>query len=291
MKKIFISLMVIALTAGLVGGGLFADFSDIETSRDNYFETGSLDLRVSDYLGNEYDDPNVPAFLEVSDAWPCCSKDIRFDLHNAGQGFQQVPTVYMHIKNLTCYPILTKDDECFTEPEWVAQFGGVVGEDQYGNPVEVVGIGLYGGWCELARHVDVAIFTSTRSITGPWVAVDLSQYDDDPEDGIIKVNELVCEQIELGDLPNCNTLYVMISFHLQDIDEDDIDIDNDGDGLIDEDPIDDIDNDGDGWIDEDPDESYFDETIPAEAKWDHWPTNALQKDGMEFDMAFELLQY
>jgi hypothetical protein len=35
--------------------------------------------------------------------------------------------------------------------------------------------------------------------------------------------------------------------------------------------------------------TYFDEDYP-EAKWDHWPTNAMQKDGVMFDIAFELLQ-
>jgi hypothetical protein len=273
MKKIVVSLMVITLMAGLIGGGLFADFSDIETSHDNYFNTGSMDLKVSDYNGIEYDDPMVPAFLQVSDAWPCCSKDIRFDLHNMGQGFQAVPYVYLHIKNLECYGLPDKNGDPKTEPELAAEQGLTpVGEDIDGNPVYACVdptmpasitnpalLGEYGENCELSKHVDVAIFTSTTSINGPWTALDLSQYDNNPANGIIKLDELVCHQIELGQVPSCNTLYVMISFHLQDIPEEYF-----------------------NW-------NLFDNVYP-ELKWNDWPTNALQKDGMKFDMAFELLQ-
>ena len=56
MKKILISLMAIALVVGLVGVGIFASFSDTETSSGNTFTAGTLDLKVD---GN--DDPNVVA--------------------------------------------------------------------------------------------------------------------------------------------------------------------------------------------------------------------------------------
>jgi len=44
MKKILISLMAIALVIGLVGAGTVAYFSDTETSEDNTFTAGTLDL-------------------------------------------------------------------------------------------------------------------------------------------------------------------------------------------------------------------------------------------------------
>ena len=310
MKKIIVSLMTICVVAGLVGGGLFADFSDIETSKDNYFQTGALDLKVSDQVGNEYQDPNVPAFFQVTDAWPCCDKSYYFDLENWGQGFQCAPWAYLHIKNLECYWVVPKNvlmwvnedgseatattipaipdplpsagavgtgfPKPLNEPEYVAEVGGIAGEDVGGNPVTVPGIGVcYGEGCELAKHVGVKLWKA-----GPWphedkpaTGADVPDLDwesvplPDPNgDGVTKLDEIICVEVELGEIPNCNGIWLHIALHFQDFDEEDAF----AQGLI---PT-----------------TYFDDTIPSEAKWDHWPTNAMQKDGMEFDMAFELLQ-
>jgi predicted ribosomally synthesized peptide with SipW-like signal peptide len=45
-KKILLSLMVIGLVAALAGAGLYAIFSDTETSTGNTFTAGTLDLKV-----------------------------------------------------------------------------------------------------------------------------------------------------------------------------------------------------------------------------------------------------
>ena len=59
MKKILISLMAILLAGGLVGAGALAYFSDVETSEDNIFTAGTLDLQVvSPYGGESY--PGFP---------------------------------------------------------------------------------------------------------------------------------------------------------------------------------------------------------------------------------------
>jgi len=47
MRKILISLMTLVLVVGLVGGGAFAYLSDTETSEDNTFTAGTLDLVVT----------------------------------------------------------------------------------------------------------------------------------------------------------------------------------------------------------------------------------------------------
>jgi predicted ribosomally synthesized peptide with SipW-like signal peptide len=49
MKAILISLLIIGLVGGLVGGGMFANFSDTETSTGNSFTSGSLNLKMWDY--------------------------------------------------------------------------------------------------------------------------------------------------------------------------------------------------------------------------------------------------
>lgn len=307
MRNILLSVMVICTLIGGALAGTLADFSDIETSQDNYFETGSLDLKVSNAQGTHYQDPNVPAFFEVSDAWPCCDKSVFFDLENMGQGFQQVPHVYLHVSNLDCYWVVPKNPiwvdadgdvvtgpvlppgtpqgdradfpKPLTEPEYVAELGGIAGIDMDNDPVTVPGIGLcYGENCELAEHITVFLWvagpypddekppTSADVPTADWEEVDLSDYDLNG-DGVIKLNELACVQIDLGGLPCNEGIWVHMALHLQDFDEEDAY----AQGLI---PT-----------------TYFDETNPTEAKWDHWPTNALQKDGIKFDIVFELLQY
>ena len=313
MKNILLSVMVICTLVGGALAGTLADFSDIEVSPDNYFETGSLDLAVSDSDGTHFNGVDVPAFWEVSDAWPCCDKSVFLDLENVGQGFQQVPNVYIHFKNVDCYWIQPKDysviwvDENgdivaeptwapgagqaqilpdgtilpdypkpLTEPEYVAELGGIAGENATGGLVTVPGIGLcYGEDCQLAEHIGVLMW-----IAGPWPDEDKPESSDavpsaawrmvtlpDPNgDGVTKLDELICVQIDLGGLPCNEGIWVHISLHLQDFDEEDAY----AQGLI--------------------PETYFDETNDIEAKFDHWPTNALQKDGVRFDMAFELLQ-
>jgi predicted ribosomally synthesized peptide with SipW-like signal peptide len=46
MKKILVSLMVIVVVLALIGGGIYAVFSDVETSAGNTFTTGTLNLQV-----------------------------------------------------------------------------------------------------------------------------------------------------------------------------------------------------------------------------------------------------
>lgn len=305
MKNIFLSVVVVgALVAAGIGGTL-ADFSDIEISEDNYFGTGALDLVVSNYLGTEYPD-DAPTFYTIMDALPCCDKSIFLDLHNYGRGWQTNPYVYLHIKNLSCGWVMPKKPYAWldetgakvdppatvptvgtmstgyprpvTEPEYVAEMGGVVGELVDGTPVVVPGMGEYGENCEVSQHVGVIFIevagpyehdevpTSADVPAADWRSVDISGYDDDPADGIIKLNELVCHEIELGQIPACQKIWLHMSMHLQDYDEDD------------------------ALVNGDITEAYFDDSIPSEAKWDHWPSNAYQSDFMEFDMAFELLQ-
>jgi len=252
-KTILMSLLMIGVVATAVGATL-ADFSDIEVSQDNYFNTGSMDLLVSDSTGQWWNGPGViPALFTVSDAWPCCSKDFRFDLHNDGQGYQEVPWVYIHFKNLECYGIER------VEPEIAVEDGGIIGELADGTIVYSPGIGVYGENCELAEHIDIAIYTGTTGIGGPFPNyIDLIAMGYDKNgDGVIKMNEIECEQIELGELPDCEPLYVMVTLHLQDV----------------------------------PEEYLGYDLFPGtDSKWNDWVTNALMKDGMEFDIAFELLQ-
>ena len=70
MRSILLSLMTIALVGALVGGGVFAYFSDTETSTGNTFTAGTLDLNLD--AGNT----NVVKFT-VSDVKPGDSRHLQ----------------------------------------------------------------------------------------------------------------------------------------------------------------------------------------------------------------------
>jgi predicted ribosomally synthesized peptide with SipW-like signal peptide len=305
MKNILLSVVVITTLVVAGVGGTLADFSDIEVSEDNYFATGALDLVVSNAVGTEFP-TDAPKFYMITDALPCCDKSVFLDLHNYGSGWQTNPYIYLHFKNLSCGWVMPKKpyawlDEAgnkvaapsplptvgtmgtgyprpVTEPEYVAEMGGVAGELEDGTPVTVAGMGEYGENCEVSEHVGIigiwvagpyehGVYPKAEDVPqADWKLVTIPADLDTNRDGAFKLDELVCHQLELGQIPACQKIWVHISMHLQDYDEED------------------------ALAAGDISTTYFDENIPAEAKWDHWPSNAYQADFMEFDMAFELLQ-
>jgi hypothetical protein len=68
MKRILVSLMVIALISGLIGSGIYATFSDLETSSGNQFISGTLDLKLSD--ANETDQDGVTGSIGATGMKP-----------------------------------------------------------------------------------------------------------------------------------------------------------------------------------------------------------------------------
>lgn len=291
MRNIVLSIVIVASLVAAGIGGTFADFSDIEVSPDNYFKIGSLDLTVSDYTMTEYNGDAVPAFIQYKDAWPCSDKSYFIDLENWGQGVQYVPWAYMHVKNVECvwvYPKLlymwvnpdgTEADPAtipdppdpavgwidgdqgqgfpkpVTEPEYVAEFGGLAGELPDGTLVVVPGIGPYGEHCELPDHITVEI-----EMAGPWphevkppASLDLNWQ----PVWAGPLRDLECTPLELGQIPNCNGIWLHIVFHLEQPQEEDF---------------------------------QLDEFPGTDLPWNCWVTNALQKDGVHFDMAFEIFQ-
>jgi hypothetical protein len=266
MRKSII-LTVVAITALAIAGlgGVFADYSDIETSHGNYLETGSLDLKVS-YAGLEWEDPLVPVLVNASNIMPeCYDKSFHFDLHNVGNYSQGSGWAYIHIKNVVC-----SDTGSKTEPERAAELGTTpIGEDKDGNPVYAnPPLGRnFGENCTLSHWIDFALRVGPGK-NGPWTSVNLSALDENG-DGNIKLNEVECTEIFLGDMTAYGlgnlgsgvTLYVVVDLMLEDIPEEALGYD------------------------------LFDESIPSEAKWNCWPTNALQDDIVTFDIACELFQF
>lgn len=77
MKKILVSFMTIALVSALIGGGIYAYFSDVETSTGNTFTAGTLDLNLDG--GNT----NVVKFT-VDDVKPGASGGGTWEVANVG---------------------------------------------------------------------------------------------------------------------------------------------------------------------------------------------------------------
>ena len=262
MRSIFLTVVVVCALAIAGIGGVFANYQDIEVSSGNYLETGDLDLKVSYPSGDNaiwYDTP-VPAVVHGDNFMPeCTDKSFHFDLHNVGDYEQGTGYVYIHFKNLVF------EDTGKTEPEDVAELGGVIGELEDGTIITLPAADALGAdWGtgaggELAEHLRVVIFTSPTG-TGDWTELDMDEYDEN-DNGEIKLDEVVCNQILLGELDSNEEMFVWVSIMLQDIDEDDL-----------------------GY-------SFFNATIAAERKWEDWPTNALQNDKVTFDISFELFQF
>ena len=271
MKNVFLSVMVVTtlLAAGL--GGTFAHFSDTEESKDNWIQTGSLDLKISDVQGIEYDDlpygSGVPALIFATDLEPKISKDFTWNVHNAGQPEGDPCYLYMHVKEPICEDIPPHKDGILCpggkmqpEPEIVAEHGGWV------DQVWVPGVGCcFGSDCELADHIDLTV----------WI--DYDEDGDFEDDEIVydgKLAGIVCTNWALGRLDKCQTKLMHAVVRLQNIDEDDLI----AAGIIPDGPAG-----GDG--------GYFDGTDPDVQKkcWDKWPTNALMKDKITFSILFSLV--
>ena len=246
MKSVILSLVIVSTLVIAAVGGTMADFSDIEVSADNSFEVGALDLRVS-VNGTEYDDPFVPMIMDVSGAFPCCSKDALWDVHNTGFG-QGTGWLYIHIKDVECYEVPTeKHPDGRTEPEDVAEMGGWIGN------VWVEGIGPLGADCSLADYIEIYVEYDLDG-DGTLEPVIGNPIWGDP--GTVYLSECVCNWMDLGELPNCNTRDGKISLHISDHAEEDWGFD------------------------------YF----PATSPCNDWPTNALQLDGAYFTIEFGLFQ-
>jgi predicted ribosomally synthesized peptide with SipW-like signal peptide len=68
-KKILVSMMVIGLVATLAGAGLYAYFSDTETSTNNVFQAGILNIEIADNNEGWYDGTPVSASWMSPSGW------------------------------------------------------------------------------------------------------------------------------------------------------------------------------------------------------------------------------
>jgi predicted ribosomally synthesized peptide with SipW-like signal peptide len=285
MRNVLLSLVVVAaLIAGAVGGAL-ATWSDSETSEGNYVETGSVDLKV-----NGADDlpwgTGVPVKVNATCVTPCMwYGPYEVELWNAGQ-CEFNSSAYMHVKNVTCWNIPPKvhpETGCSTgyedppneppgadyvpqpsllkpEPELVAEYGGKV------NCVWVPGIGPEGDDCSLKSNVLLAVTTNR---TPPMLGAP----------NTIKMEEIgkwECKEIYLFDLAPCQPKTIYVWVKLDQKSEEDYLLD-----LINPDP----------WDAEFPTAGTpeYTDAMMHWLKFNDWPSWALMKDKVTFDIEFDLV--
>jgi len=143
MKKILLSLSMIAVVGVIVLGATGAFFSDTETSTGNTFTAGAIDLKVDNHswynglectLGGVWADPNGNAvgdpYLEDLVGEPCESSwelsdlngHLFFNFKDLKPGDWEEDTISLHVNNNDAWmcstlAITTNDDNSSTEPE------------------------------------------------------------------------------------------------------------------------------------------------------------------------------
>jgi len=198
MKKVFLSIIVIAalVIAGI--GGAFASYVDTEMEMGDTLQAGSIDLEVK-LDGGQFgfnNDPDLEAFSKVELSPDATSFHAIKLVRNVGT----LPGhLYIHFMNLTSEE---DDDKAWQggyhhpEPEYVAEMGGQVGTKI------VPGFGVSSDY---EPYVEVALKFDGKD-------VDLTAYDTNPKDGMVTLDELDCHQIYLGLVPSCGITEVPVEF-------------------------------------------------------------------------------
>ena len=126
MRKILISLMTIALVSVLIGGGIYAYFSDTETTTGNSFTAGTLDLQV------ESENPWTSTPVTVADMEPgVAATDVDLSCENVGT---LTGDLYMKISSVTDTGNTINEPECVAENgTWTSPSGPCTGNTPIDN--------------------------------------------------------------------------------------------------------------------------------------------------------------
>ena len=270
MKRNLILAVVVIAALSLAGaGGVFATWSDSETSMGNIIRTGSLDLKV-----NGADDApwgaGVPSKVDIECMVPNrLYGPYEVELWHAGQ-CDTPASAYIHFKDMCCsnvppkinpYPdggsyywdlfyganattgyVCPETGDLKPEPELVAEFGGKV------DCRTVPGVGTIGDTCSMKSSVEITVTDEAGEIIiGPVV-----------------IGALEGEEFYLFDLEPCNARTIYLWFSLHQFSEEEFGLNifpnpDDGGDLME-------------WM-----------------KFNDWPSAALMKDMLSFSMEFDLV--
>ncbi|MBA7631024.1 hypothetical protein ES703_38551 [subsurface metagenome] len=251
MKNIFLSVVVVATLLAAGLGGTFAHFSDTEESVGNVVQVGSMDLKL---------------YTITPSGGPFDDPDVPRLLYSVDLQPCESADFTIEVQNAgqpagdLCYLYLhIKNITCEDVPD-------KLGNDRP-EPEVVAEDGGWLGQVLVPGIGDIPCFASQHtSMTIQYAGVTVWEG---------KMKDAECINILLGDLLKCETKELHFVFHVQDVDEDDLI----AAGTIPQGPAG-----GDG--------GYFDGTDAdiIEKCWDKWPTNAMMKDRITFDMLFSLVQ-
>jgi hypothetical protein len=181
------------------------------------------------------------------------------DLWNAGQcDFSS--SAFIHFKNFWCWNADPKAGsgypDPFTgdlkpEPELVAEYGGQV------NCTWVDGVGVMGDDCTLAEHIEVMVMDEAGNILVMG-----------------KMADLECKEFYLFEMWPCDPREISLWFHLQQPSEEDMGY---PDTFIHPDDMTPI-----------PEGEDYNIALMHWLKWNDWPSWALMKDVIYFEMEFDL---
>ena len=262
-RNIILAVVVIAALSLAGAGGVFATWSDSEVSMGNEIITGSVDLKVNDADDEPYG-TGVPTKVTIDCMVPCRWYGPKYvDLWNAG--VCEFPSAaYVHFKDACCGNAPPKEGSGYPdvnitpaamkpEPELVAEYGGKV------DCTEVPGIGRTGDDCSMLSHIEIMIFNSDTGelLVGPVLLIDI-----------------LCDEIYICDLNPCDPVTIEMWFHLiQETEEmygHNFFLSPEELGLV-------------------PDDPGYDEALLHWTKFNDWPSWAMMRDTVVFNMEFDLL--
>ena len=122
MKKVLMSLMVVAVVTAMIGGGLFAHFTDTEQSIGNTFTAGTVDIEIDDGMG--YENPWAGPHMTLVDMKPCIPYWDILIIHNCGNNPVRIwkhLAFEEYIEKGNIYP--TDAPVASSEPEYEAEGG------------------------------------------------------------------------------------------------------------------------------------------------------------------------
>jgi len=123
MSRILISFMTIALVGALIGGGVYAYFSDTETSTGNVFTAGTLNLALTDASDDGTESETATwVFSDIAPGTP--GGGARLTITNAGSMTGYLDLSSVTVTNAENYDLTTDEAEAAVDGDTSDATGG-----------------------------------------------------------------------------------------------------------------------------------------------------------------------
>ena len=176
MKNLLFSILLLGFVAAIVGSGTLAYFSDTETSKNNVFKAGMIDIEIDNQ--NPWNES-----FELADLKPCETGWINFTIKNLEKS--NPVAIYKHIVITGYDGGITTDAELAEDPS---------------NTMNEIGKNItYDLYVEIYNE-------SGGLVESYWILTDSDN---------VKVEDVNCHWIYLGQIPQNGTMVVHQSYHMQ----------------------------------------------------------------------------